>query len=369
MVSVNNEALEALTTALRSLLPPVADPDLQPSLVVLPGRISPAGIGGVIGLNEDPRGDIVGRRLEATALVTVRGEDSAGLDSAVADVTRALVAADRAALLESGILRITLDKVGQRPEPRPGGGPDRAQVRELSFKVLYEFLKRPEAAEGVIQEIPIDLEVNDTGAVPRILLSGGFMEGSLDWFEVVNDPLATHGAPSQWGYNAAEARIEQRANIRGGSTGVNTNKPGTYLVLRTSASRPAVQDFLFEVEFSSADNGGIGVVFRWQDVDNFYFFLANNARGYRLVGKKVAGAFAQLATPALDNTRSYTVGARHTLRVTAQRDTFRVYMDGGLALTGADGSIAGPGRVGFMTHANNRAFFHRILLVQLLEPS
>ncbi len=367
MVSINNEALEALATALRSLLPPVADPDLQPSLVVLPTRIGPAGIGGVVGTNADPRGEIVARRLEATALVTVRGEDNAGLDSAVADVTRALVAADRAALQSSGILRITLGNIGSRPEERPGGGPDRAQERELTFRVLYEFLKLPEAAEGVIQEIPIDLEVNETGARPRIVLSSGFMEGSLDWFEVVDDPLATQGAPSQWLYNAAEARIEQRANIRGGSAGVNANKPGTYLVLRTGAGRPAVRDFTFEVEFSSTDSGGIGVVFRWQDVDNFYFFLTNNARGYRLMGRKVAGTFANLATPALDNTSSFAVGARHILRVTALGDTFRVYMDGGLALTGADASIAGPGRVGFMTHANNRAFFHHISLVQLLE--
>jgi hypothetical protein len=158
-------ALDGLTAALTSLLPPAADPTLQPALLIQPRRIVPAGIGGFVGVNDDPHGEILGRRLEATAVVTVKASGDA-LDGAVTAVSRALLAADRATLRGAGILRLALGEVGPKP-PAPSQA---TAERDLSFDVLYEFLKLPEAGEGVIREIPIELDVAQPVAARRTRL-------------------------------------------------------------------------------------------------------------------------------------------------------------------------------------------------------
>lgn len=180
----------------------------------------------------------------------------------------------------------------------------------------------------------------------------------MDWFELFDDPRARRSRPSRWEYNAAEQRIEQLSNIWGGSPGPNTNKPGTYLVLREAANRPPLTDLDFMVDLTSEDNDGVGVVFRWQDVDNFYFFIMDSGRGFRLMGKKVEGDFQDLQTPATDLDHGYETGTAHQLRIIAAGSDLTFEVDGQSGPSGSDRSISGPGRVGFMCRANNRAYFH-----------
>lgn len=156
MDAINSEALEGLTTAVGSFLPDVADPSVQLIPLVTPTHVKPTGLGGFIATNEDPRGGIFGRRLEATVLVTVKANDVDPLNDVVEAVIRAFLGADRATLLEEGILRVALDDVGAQSI----SGPDDNRVveRGLTFEVLYEFLKRPEESEDVITKIPLNLD-------------------------------------------------------------------------------------------------------------------------------------------------------------------------------------------------------------------
>jgi hypothetical protein len=85
--------------------------------------------------------------------VTVSGNDTAALQT-VAEVCAALVGADRAALRSLGILRINLGSPGSVSE-RAGNA-----ARELSFRVLYEYMKRPVDSEGIIQQIPIQVALD-----------------------------------------------------------------------------------------------------------------------------------------------------------------------------------------------------------------
>ena len=93
MDPVAEEAFSELAGALGSLLPPPADPDLAPEVTINPVRVRPSGLGGYVGPHADPDGDVVGRFLEAKALVEVKATSLAGLDAAVGTVTRALVGA------------------------------------------------------------------------------------------------------------------------------------------------------------------------------------------------------------------------------------------------------------------------------------
>ena len=363
-MAINLEAVNELASALETLLPPAANPALRPNVLVNPLRITPAGLGGFVGLNQEPPGEIHGVHLEATAFVTVKADRDASMNAATAAITHAVVAAERASLLRSGIVRIALEEVGPI-SVRQGGGVSAAQQRDLTFSILFEYLKRPEVAEGIIREIPLDVDVEVTGALPRSLISATFMEGSLDLFEVVDDPAATTSRPSLWQLNPAERRIEQRSNIRGGSLIANANKPGTYLVLRSGVGRPPVRDFVATATVQSNGSGGLGMVFRWQDVENFYFFLMDQQGSFRILGRKVGGTFDMLAAPALDETQSYESGRPYLVRISAQGSRFRVFLDGQPALAGEDDSLAAPGRVGLMCRQNNLVDFYSIALLQL----
>lgn len=360
---ITHEAITGLTTALSALLPVAPDPDMQSTLAVLPQRAMPTGIGGYVGLNVEPFGDILGRRLQARVDVTVRAEDLDGLGAAVAGVSRALIGAGVAELRGQGILRISLDETGESSVT--GQGANQIARRDLAFSVLYEHLRLPEAGEGVIEAVPLMIDAGSTEQGGQILLGSRFMPGSLDWFEVFDDPQATQGGPSAWSYNDAERRIEQTANIRGGSAEVTPNKPGTYLVLRDRPGLVAPRDFVLSTELSSDDIDPIGVVFRFQDVDNFYFALLDDRRDFRMIARKLGGVFEALDPPAVDETAGFVPGEIRSLRLSAQGEVFRLYLDGELALEAVDASIPERGRVGFMCRANTAAFFHRIDLVAL----
>jgi hypothetical protein len=156
MDAISSEALEGLNAAVASLLPDVSDLSVQLIPSVAPTHIKPTGFGGFVGINEDPKGEIIGRRLDATALVTARADNTTVLNDAVTRVSHAFLGADRATLLEEGFLRVVLDDMG--PQTVSDSGSSSVVERDLTFKVLYEFLKRPEEPEDVILEIPTNLD-------------------------------------------------------------------------------------------------------------------------------------------------------------------------------------------------------------------
>lgn len=353
---LTSEAVQGLATALDALLPAA----LRSSLLILPIRSMPTGLGGFVGLNDAPVGEIVGRRLLVRLLITLQAADASQLGSAVTSALGTVLGLDRTTLLSQGILRLTFDSLGS--EASLTGSSD--VRRELSFNVVYEYLKKPTASEGIIETIPITMALGPPDLTGRVLARLLFTADPLGLFEVIDDPLATQAAPSQWQYNATDARVEQQAAIRGGPDDTSVTKPGTYLVLRAEPVRPAVQDFTLKATVRSAGGGGLGLVFRWLDVNNFYFFLIDQQLHFRMLGKKVAGTFQALDLAASDTTRSYQPDAFHSLRMTATGSTLRAYLDDAVILEGEDGSLAGPGRVGFVCRNNNQAAFYNIDLVQ-----
>ena len=192
----------------------------------------------------------------------------------------------------------------------------------------------------MITEVPLDVDLSGDRD-PRKLISAEFSAQSLAWFDVVDDPLATSNAPSAWSFDDVGQRLQQTSAISGGTSAVNANKPGTYLVLRTTPSIPPVTDFILRSEVESDGDQGLGLVFRFQDPANFYFVLLNANKNYRVLGRKVAGSFQQVA---LDVTASFTVGAVTRLKVVASGSDLTVFVDDQQALAGADSAARGPAR-------------------------
>jgi hypothetical protein len=205
---------------------------------------------------------------------------------------------------------------------------------------------------------------------PNPLIEDQFDSNPMDKFEVVDDPGATFEGPSSWSYDAAGKRIVQTSNIHGPADHLNTrpDKPGTYLLgiheveerCKKVGPWPEIRNFALECDLSSADDDGIGVVFRFKDVDNFYFFLMDAQRRYRRIGKKVNGVFQELESVALDTRNGFDVGARHGILLLARNDTFSVHIDGVLALSGGDSEISEKGRIGFYSWGNSAASFEAL---------
>jgi len=360
--TVTEAAFAGLRGALSSLLPVAGEPDLQPSVLLLPQRVMPTGIGGLAGVQSDPAGDILGRRVQAKARITVRARDPAGLDSAVDAATDALLANDRATLAGIGILRLSLGEPGDVAVS--GAGNQQITSRELEIGVLYELLQFPTAAGGVIDDLPLELDLIPESRAD-LIFNTGFDAGAIDDFDPVDDPAATDSAPSDWDYDPVREAIVQRSGIHGGSLLPDAGKPGTYLVLKTTTSRPPLDDFIFQVRLATDALDGIGVVFRWLDVASFYYLLLSVRHGYCLVGRKVGGVFGPMDDGGLSEGLALETGRQYRLKVTAVGDRFSAELDGEPVVAARDGALAGRGRVGFICHGNQQAFFHRMKLIAL----
>jgi hypothetical protein len=356
------QALNGLIRALEELVPDETDANLQPRLTLSALHLAPSGVGGYVGMSADPRGEIHAQRLAASVRITVRAGDADGIGAAMTRVNQALLGANRGDLRGRGILRLGLEQLGETS--LVGSGPGQVAQRDLNFSLLYEFLQLPtDDGEGTIARVPLEIDLG--GANTRVLYASQFASDPLSLFDIIDDAAATTAAPSLWAYNAAEQRIEQRSAIRGGSTAPNANKPGTYLVLRSGATRPPVQDFLLQAEMSSGDDRGLGLVFRFQDAANFGFFLMNQGDGYRMLGKKSGGTFALLETSAVDATAGYDVNQLHDVKLVAEGRALRVYLDGNLILQGEDASLVRAGRVGLVCQGNDQANFSMLRLTRL----
>ena len=350
MDPLNAQAFDALAGTVRALLPGT------PEVRVNPVRVVPSGLTGFVGPSHEPEGEIVGRLVDARTVVTVEEDTAALLDDAVADVTQALVGADRRDLRAAGVLRLALDGVGIPV----GEGPLR---RDVTFAVAYEYVKGPDEGEGVIEEIPVDADLD---GVRRTLVDSAFQEGSLAWFEPIDDPAATFFTPSDWAYEAEQQRIVQRAATYGGAAAsTNANKPGTYLVLRAGPSRPPIADLILKAQLRSDGEQGIGLVFRFVDADNFCFLLLNRALSVRMLAKKAGGVFASLQHPAVDTTAGFDLGRTYRAKVVVRGDDVRAYLDEQLVLHGRDPDLPGPGRAGLMTYRNPAASFHSLVLKEM----
>ncbi len=106
-----------------------------------------------------------------------------------------------------------------------------------------------------------------------------------------------------------------------------------------------------------------GLVFRYQDENNYYLTRANALEHNIGLYHVVNGNRQQFAS--WNGTIASAVW--HELRVAARGDSFAVYWDGQSVLDAHDQTFRGPGRVGVWTKADSITFFDD-LIVTSLEP-
>lgn len=165
MATIDRDAIRGLGEAISALLP-ASPPGSAVRHLVLPRRVHPAGVGGLVGLQRDPAGEVLGRRVVGIVRITVRSGDVQGLDAATSAVVEALAGAGRESLRARGILSLGLVRAAVLRDSGGDGEDEAEPERELDFEVRYEFVQPPEEAAGVITEIPIDTGLEADGGVP-----------------------------------------------------------------------------------------------------------------------------------------------------------------------------------------------------------
>lgn len=150
MDDLHQLAITALTASLENRIP---EPPQHTSfdLFVRPLRLTPTGLGNYVGQHDDPQGTILGVRITAEVVVTVTVTGQAELNQAITQLTSAILAQDPTELRPEGIFRWQVASI----EPIS----DNPRSRDVIFDVLYEFVRLPEAGEGIIETIPIDLQL------------------------------------------------------------------------------------------------------------------------------------------------------------------------------------------------------------------
>lgn len=345
MVVSISDTVQALSAVIAGLLPAQPDPALAPDIRVNPTRTHPAGIGGFVGLQPQPFGEIHARRMQAQVVILVKAGDLAALSPSEAAITNALVGANPTLLRGQGVHRITRNmNVGQLYR----GAEDGLAVavgKDIGFDIDFEFRRLPQESEGVISTIPLDLLLHNTGNPVQQLFSSEFDTDPLAAFDSMDDSSTSNG-PGNWTFNGSDRSVEQDSSISGGSNGVNASKRGTYLVLQPGAVARQPEHFLLQVELA-ADGGGIGIVFNFQDIDNFHFFIMSMPTPYRLLGKKVAGSFSFLDSGAADAINGYEPGPQR-LRLVQQNSEILVALNAEPVLVATENAPPAAGSVGFL---------------------
>lgn len=148
MDSVNVEAVTRLKSTILGLLPTPSAVEFTSDILIIQADINPAGISGIIGFSVDPIGEIQGRHVKASMIITVKSATPEELSSNVKNSIETLLSFGKGELRQQGLLKLSIEK----PIVTKGIPPS-----DITIKVFYEYQKHPEISEGIIESIPINM--------------------------------------------------------------------------------------------------------------------------------------------------------------------------------------------------------------------
>jgi len=202
-------------------------------------------------------------------------------------------------------------------------------------------------------------DIGETDTPGDIVFADEFDTDSIAQWTVFD--IGKNEAPSDW--NIKDGAVHQTSNIY--TRLQNSQHPewdwtGSFLV----AKGLAFTDGIIETEFSSTDDDGIGLTWRFKDPGNYYKVQFDTSSKFWQISKTVDGEFTCLAW---GRDKTYTKGKKHHLRVQAQGTTMAVYLDAELVGVIEDTSIV-SGSAGFETRGNSGSHFDYLRVIEPDEP-
>ena len=368
MDEIAEQALINMASVLQSFLPTAAA-SIDQSLILIPKKIKATGLSGYVGVHEDPDASLVGRHIQAISEVTLISDNGiADLQQAVSNLTHELLAQDRATLINNGIYKLQFDQVSDIVHQ--GTGSSTTDTRLVRFDVDFEFVPVPIEEEGTIGEFIHNFDLALSKGKAKFhqlnfatLNSAG--ENPLDYFDFIDDPDVAGSSPvASWSFDAGEGYIEQTNNVRGGPANSGGKKAGAHALVRLDESEYLAENFIARANLKTTDPDGIGLVFRKQDDDNFYYLLFSARHDYTLIGKKVAGSYSSISIGGLNESIGHTENTVMEIKLVVDGESMAVYRNDQFVVSGADSDLTGAGRLGLLTHRNSAAHFYDIAIVE-----
>ena len=171
----------------------------------------------------------------------------------------------------------------------------------------------------------------------------------------VEDAVDAISGPSVW--KAVGESIVETSGIHV-PLAVSLDAHGTHLV----AGDEDWRDVRIYVRAESSHGGGIGIMFRYRDEDNYYRFSMDSKRGSRQLVKLVDGKLTVLWQ---DTEKSYSLGEAHDLMVEAVGERLRVRLESVALMTVFDDAHS-EGALALYAHANSDARFSNLTV---LDPT
>ncbi len=119
-------------------------------------------------------------------------------------------------------------------------------------------------------------------------------------------------------------------------------------------------DYRVSLTIRSDDDDAFGVLFRYQDKDNYYRFSWDRVRATRRLVKRENGLFTLLA----EDREQYVPGQTYQVEIVAQGANLEVWIDDARILFATDASLA-SGTIGLYTRDNQKSYFDDVLVEEL----
>jgi Ca2+-binding RTX toxin-like protein len=221
-------------------------------------------------------------------------------------------------------------------------------------------------ADGVTSE---DTVTVDVAAEAAILVDDDFEDGDFDGWTVVDE--GTIDGPSAW--SVEDGALVQASNIRStqqgtgfeaysvGGDGPYILRDGTYALWDTPAAYDWT-DYAVEATLTPGDDDGIGLLFRYQDAENYYKLEADAETGLIMLTRHLNGRETILAR----GWHEYTPGEAQHWRIEVKGGAIHTFIDGKAVFgTPVDDRTLANGTVGLYAWGSEDLAFDDVLVTDL----
>ncbi len=175
-----------------------------------------------------------------------------------------------------------------------------------------------------------------------------FSDGDFVGWTIVDDQPNTSG-PGSW-------QVEDRVLTQTSNIYVTQNEYEVFLGTHIYTGDANWQNYSFNANIKSTDDDGIGILFRYQDYNNYYRLIllqdAGNRGPFQRLQKRVNGSFTTIAEDTPDQAIP---SGWFSITADVRGDTITIYLNHELLFQTIDQTF-NTGKIGFMCYAHNGTF-------------
>ncbi|WP_217896393.1 metallophosphoesterase [Oceanobacillus rekensis] len=216
--------------------------------------------------------------------------------------------------------------------------PEKGTVKGISYSPYLDEYKTDWQNEFQYTNVELGTP-NSNVAIPEYLLKEDFdgeqktyCKSGNNKFNCGNDGLmvdwtvvdeGTVSAPSNW--SVVRGEVVQSSNIYGPDVPAVDNRKGTFAFYDRANAINSWSDYTFSTTLRSTDDDGIGLMFRYQDPDNYYKLDLDEQRNFIKLFKVVDGMETTLAHVEKPG---YITGANIELEIKVIGNQIQAFKDG-----------------------------------------